>query len=268
MKLPVININKSMVRLALCLASSNAIAQQAMVLDPEQHPTSPESQKVFPERILPLDTKLSWTNRFNGDETFNEDEVLERVATTTSMKDMEQNGQSSNVDGVSHSMKMDGMGVIKQLKPDQGKVKIKHGPIERLGMPAMTMVFKVEDADQLAGLEKGQEVSFSVDNSSGGFVITNILAMPADSMTSSSETEARTTSGMDAQGEIKTIRVEQGKIKIEHGPIERLGMPAMTMMFKVENPELLNGLQKGNSVNFSIDNSSGGFVITDIKVAE
>jgi Cu/Ag efflux protein CusF len=255
-----------MVRLAFCLASSHAIAQQAKVLDPEQHPISPEFQKVYPEKILPLDTKLSWTKRFNGDETFNEDEVLEQVATTTSMAGMggmEQDGTDSD-----HGMKMDGMGVIKQLKPDQGKVKIKHGPIERLGMPAMTMVFIVEDAEQLAGLEKGQEVGFSVDNSSGGFVVTHIMAMSDDSMTSSSETEAGLTGEMDAQGEIKTIRVEQGKIKIEHGPIERLGMPAMTMMFKVENPELLNGLQKGNSVNFSVDNSSGGFVITDIKVAE
>lgn len=268
MKLPVINVFKSMVRLALCLASSHAIAQQAKVLDPEQHPTSPEVQKIYPEKILPLDTSLSWTNRFNGDETFNENETLENVATTTNLMSMELNNAESSDDGENLTAKMDGTGVIKQLKPDQGKVKIEHGPIERLGMPAMTMVFKVEDADQLAGLEKGQEVGFSVDNSSGGFVVTHIMAMSDDSMTSSSETEGGLTGEMDAQGEIKTIRLEQGKVKIEHGPIERLGMPAMTMMFKVENPELLNGLQKGNSVNFSVDNSSGGFIITDIKIAE
>ncbi len=71
-------------------------------------------------------------------------------------------------------MVMDAMGVIKQIKPGQGKVKIEHGAIESMGMPAMTMMFKVNDPSQLEGLEKGSTVDFSVDNSSGGFVITNI----------------------------------------------------------------------------------------------
>lgn len=263
-------MKKTTVQLVAAVITASAVniasAQLGSALDPMAHPTSPNFESPFPDAILPLNATLSWKKRFNGDETFNENEVLEQVETTTNiagMGGMEQEGTDSG-----HGMKMDGMGVIKQLKPDQAKVKIEHGPIERLGMPAMTMVFKVEDTDQLVGLDKGQEVGFSVDNSSGGFVVTHIMAMSDDSMASSSETEAGLTSEMDAQGEIKTIRVEQGKVKIEHGPIERLGMPAMTMMFKVENPELLNGLQNGNSVNFSVDNSSGGFVITDIKVAE
>ena len=160
-------------------------------------------------------------------------------------------------------MKMDGSGTIKQIKSDQGKIKIKHGPIDRLGMPAMTMVFKVEDVGQLAGLEKDQEVEFSVDNSSGGFVITDIMTMPGGL-----DNIENTSLGMDATGEIKAIRPNQGKIKIKHGPIDRLGMPAMTMMFKVGDPEMLNGLEKGKSVNFSVDNTSGGFVITHIESAE
>ena len=65
------------------LAASTVVrAQDQSVLDPAQHPNSPNYQSVYPPKIIPLDTKLSWTNRFKGDETFNEDEVLEHVATT------------------------------------------------------------------------------------------------------------------------------------------------------------------------------------------
>ena len=163
---------------------------------------------------------------------------------------------------------MDGVGVIKQIKEGQGKIKLKHGPIDRLGMPAMTMVFKVEDTSQLEGLTKNQEVGFSVDNSSGGFVVTRIMAIPAEGTEMLMESDSGESSKMDAVGTIKTIRSKHGKVKIEHGPIDRLGMPAMTMMFKVTDPASLKGLEKGDSVHFSVDNSAGGFVITDIESAE
>ena len=246
--------------------STIAMAEDQSALDPKLHPNSPDYQSVYPPRIIPLDSKLSWTNRFNGDETFNDNEVLERVATTIVPTVEQLNKDHRQTE--THQMNMDGTGVIKQIKAGQGKIKLDHGPIERLGMPAMTMVFKVEDTTQLDGLTKGQEVGFSVDNSSGGFVITHIMAMPAEVTAMSMNSESNAASSMDASGTIKAIRSGQGKVKIEHGPIDRLGMPAMTMMFKVTDPESLNGLKKGDLVNFSVDNSAGGFVITDLEPAK
>ena len=73
--------------------------------------------------------------------------------------------------------------------------------------------------------------------------------------------------GMDGKGVVKTIRAEQGKVKIEHGPIDKFGMPAMTMVFKVQNPADLEKLEKGMAVEFDVDNSSGGFEIIRIKPA-
>ena len=66
-------------------------------------------------------------------------------------------------------------------------------------------------------------------------------------------------------GVVEAVRGEQGKIKVKHGPIDKYGMPAMTMMFKVSDSVQLSGLQTGNSIDFNIDNSSGGFVITKIS---
>ena len=247
-------------------ASTVVQAQDQSVLDPTQHPNSPNYQSAYPPKIIPLDTKLSWKNRFKGDETFNENEVLEQIATTITPTDGHMNKNSQH--STTHGMNMDGVGVIKKIQAGQGKIKLKHGPIDRLGMPAMTMVFKIEDTSQLDGLTKDQEVGFSVDNTSGGFVVTHIMAMPAEGAEMSMESDSGKPAKMDAVGTIKTIRSSQGKVKIEHGPIDRLGMPAMTMMFKVTDPESLKGLEKGESVHFSVDNSAGGFVITDIESAE
>jgi Cu(I)/Ag(I) efflux system protein CusF len=236
-------------------------AEPSSVLDPAQHPKSPEYQSTFSSSVIPLDSKLSWTKRFNGDETFNtEVRLVPGASITTDASSHTMKMKSEPMMG----MKMDGQGVIKKLKLAQSKIKISHGTIDKYGMPAMTMVFKVEDLAMLEGLEKNQKIGFNVDNSSGGFVVTHI--MPVVAMVESSSQKASTK--MDVRGVIQVVRESQGKVKIKHGPIDKYGMPGMTMMFKVTDAALLKGLQKGSQVDFNIDNSSGGFVITDIVPVE
>jgi Cu/Ag efflux protein CusF len=238
-----------------------AASERPSVLDPSQHPQSEIYQPIFSDTIQPLDSKLSWTKRFNGDETFNTSETLQLNST-----EVAKSGPSTAMEPEPMtSMKMDGQGVIRGLQVERGKVKISHGAIDKYGMPAMTMVFKVEDAAMLEGLKKNQKIGFDVDNSSGGFVVTHIIPMSMMGEAASQKTLVK----MDVRGMVKTVRESQGKVKIKHGPIEKYGMPGMTMMFKVSDPALLKGLQKGTQVDFNVDNSSGGFIITDIiPVAE
>jgi Cu(I)/Ag(I) efflux system protein CusF len=147
-------------------------ADTSPVLDPKQHPISPKYESVFTTKMIPLDAELSWTERFNGDETFNTEQML--AQTTTETDGMMSEGSMMSEEPMMSEMKMDARGVVKAVRMSQGKVKIEHGPIEKYGMPGMTMMFKVSDPAQLDGLEAGAEVDFDVDNSSGGFVITNI----------------------------------------------------------------------------------------------
>ncbi len=236
-------------------------AELSSVLDPEQHPQSPEYQSVLNDAVVPLDSKLSWTERFNGDETFNAKVSLVPGASIIMV------GSNQVLKMESEpvmAMKMDGQGAIKALKLAQGKIKISHGAIDKYGMPAMTMVFKVEDPGMLDGLEKNQQIGFNVDNSSGGFVVTHIMPVVAEGKTEDQQASIK----MDVRGVVQTVRESQGKVKIKHGPIAKYGMPGMTMMFKVADAALLKGLQKGSQVDFNIDNSSGGFVITNIVSVE
>ncbi|NNC99509.1 MAG: copper-binding protein [Gammaproteobacteria bacterium] len=261
---------KSVAAAALAAGAVQAAgAQQVSVLDPAAHPASPAFESPFPESILPLDATLSWKNRFNGNEEFNENETLaDKFAIAARATNSSGSGSESSVPGADNpGAAMDATGVVQQVKLEQGKVKIKHGPIERLGMPAMTMLFKVDDGSMLERLEKGQTVEFSVDSSSGGFAITRIAPLENDNVEIIQKASAMTPQAMDARGIVKSIRRAQGKVKIEHGPIDRMGMPAMTMMFKVSDPTLLEGIEMGSTIDFSVDNSSGGFVITGIKPA-
>jgi len=88
--------------------------------------------------------------------------------------------------------------------------------------------------------------------------------MVAVAVTSKTEATATSNGSHDASGVIKDIRLSSGKLKIQHGPIDRLGMPGMTMMFKVSDPALLENLQKGEKIQFNLDNTDGGFTVTKI----
>jgi len=151
---------------------SVGVAESSSVLNPEHHPKSPEYQSSLNGVVVPLDSKLSWTQRFNGDETFNNKVgLVPGLSITTAVSSHAMTMDSDPMIG----MKMDVRGVVQTVRESQGKVKIKHGPIDKYGMPGMTMMFKVADAALLKGLQKGSQVDFNIDNSSGGFVITDIV---------------------------------------------------------------------------------------------
>ena len=65
-------------------------------------------------------------------------------------------------------------GVIKKINTATGKVTIKHGPIENLEMPPMTMVFTVEDETMLENIAKGDKVKFFAIDKDGKMVIEEI----------------------------------------------------------------------------------------------
>ena len=65
-------------------------------------------------------------------------------------------------------------GTVRKVDAEQGKVTIKHGPIANLEMPPMTMVFGMKDPAGLDGLERGDEVRFTVVEEGGKMLIERI----------------------------------------------------------------------------------------------
>ena len=65
-------------------------------------------------------------------------------------------------------------GELKKIDPDQNKITIKHGPIDNLGMPGMTMVFRA-DPTVLAQFKAGDLIRFKADRVEGGLKVTELV---------------------------------------------------------------------------------------------
>lgn len=67
------------------------------------------------------------------------------------------------------------------------------------------------------------------------------------------------------EGTIKKVDTEQGKVTIDHGKIPNLDMDAMSMVWKVKEPDMLKGLKAGDKVKFTADRVDGALTVTSIK---
>ena len=65
-------------------------------------------------------------------------------------------------------------GVVKKVDKAQGKLTLKHGPLENLNMPGMTMVFRVQDANWLDQVKPGDTIRFLADRVNGVFTVTTL----------------------------------------------------------------------------------------------
>ncbi len=66
-------------------------------------------------------------------------------------------------------------------------------------------------------------------------------------------------------GEIRKVDKEARKITIKHGPLEKLDMPAMTMVFQVRDPAILDQVKPGDQVRFEAEKVGGGYAVTKIE---
>lgn len=69
-------------------------------------------------------------------------------------------------------------GEITRWDPRTLKVTLRHREIKNLGMPPMTMVFRVPDAGMVGGLQPGAKVQFRAEQVNGAYVLTRLQATP------------------------------------------------------------------------------------------
>ncbi len=69
----------------------------------------------------------------------------------------------------------------------------------------------------------------------------------------------------ETNGEVKKIDKEQGKVTLRHGPIKNLDMDQMTMVLRVQDAKMLDGLAVGDKVMFEADRINGQITITKIR---
>lgn len=65
--------------------------------------------------------------------------------------------------------------------------------------------------------------------------------------------------------EVRRIDRDAGKLTLKHEALKQFDMAAMTMVFRVPDPALLDGLAVGDQVRFIPDRVNGQFVVKKIE---
>lgn len=70
------------------------------------------------------------------------------------------------------------------------------------------------------------------------------------------------------EAEVRKVDKDNKKITLKHGAIKNLDMPAMTMVFGVNDAAMLDKLQAGDKVQFKATSDGGKFTVTEIQPAK
>jgi Cu(I)/Ag(I) efflux system periplasmic protein CusF len=70
--------------------------------------------------------------------------------------------------------------------------------------------------------------------------------------------------GEMVKGEVVKVDKAAGKVTLKHGPIKKLDMEGMTMVFRVAEPAMLDKVKAGDRIEFEADRVNGAITVTKI----
>jgi Cu/Ag efflux protein CusF len=68
-----------------------------------------------------------------------------------------------------------------------------------------------------------------------------------------------------SEGEVRKVDKDAHKITIRHGALANLDMPAMTMVFRVKDPAMLDKVKAGDKVKFQAEKIDGNLTVMRIE---
>lgn len=74
--------------------------------------------------------------------------------------------------------------------------------------------------------------------------------------------------GQKVEGEVRKVSKAAGKITIRHGELKDLGMPAMTMVFRVKEPAMLDQVKTGDKIKFVAERVDGQLTVTQMDIQQ
>ena len=88
-----------------------------------------------------------------------------------------------------------------------------------------------------------------------------------DSRPPSPPTAAASVNSEMTEGVVRKVDRDAKKLTMRHGPIKNLDMPEMSMVFRVTDPKMLEGLKPDAKVRFKADRIEGQITVTHIEAA-
>ena len=77
---------------------------------------------------------------------------------------------------------------------------------------------------------------------------------------------AQSASGISAK--VEKVDESANKVTLDHAAIPGLDMPAMTMVYKVQDPKMLKSVKAGDKGKFNIEKINGQLTVTKIDKAK
>ena len=90
------------------------------------------------------------------------------------MSGMEMSGMKMSSGGAAESGTALTDAEVKKVDAASGKITLKHGALQNVDMPSMTMAFKAKDAAMLAGVHAGDKVRVRVERVNGTLTIVRL----------------------------------------------------------------------------------------------
>ena len=137
-----------------------------------------------------------------------------------------------------------GEGKVIAVVPGSQQIVVDHKAIKGF-MDAMTMGYRVDPPSILDGVQAGDDIRFTIDTQKNAIVKIEPNHMH---MKMTMNTKMK---GFVGEGKVIAVVPNTQQVVIEHGDIKGY-MDAMTMGFRVASPKLLDGLEAGDSVRFTI----------------
>lgn len=95
-----------------------------------------------------------------------------------------------------------------------------------------------------------------------------VLAQKASTDHSAHQSGVQVPSAALAEGEVRKVDKAARKLTIKHGPIQSLDMPAMTMVYRVKDPAMLDKLKAGDKVKFEAQHLGNTYTVTRIEAVK
>ncbi|VVT00457.1 copper-binding protein [Hoeflea sp. EC-HK425] len=67
------------------------------------------------------------------------------------------------------------------------------------------------------------------------------------------------------KGTVKKVDAKAKKVTLIHEELKNLGMPAMTMVFRVKDDAMLEKMKEGSAVEFVADRMKGKLTVVELK---
>ncbi|WJF90506.1 copper-binding protein [Paraburkholderia bonniea] len=116
-----------------------------------------------------------------------------------------------------------------------------------LGSIVATPAFASGDMNNMGGMHDMEGMSMPMSSASAAKKPSHAAHMPL------------------ADAEIKKVDVANGMLTLKHGALENVGMPPMTMAFKVKSAAMLKQVHEGDKVKVRVDNVNGTLTIVKLE---